>query len=99
MEHRPNRTASVLSLCACAMSVILAIGYTSARAQTTVVLGADGQVAWDVGDGSIAQVADLTIPTVIFDTESGFEVDETNSPGGVIEFNPLGFSIQFFLDP
>jgi len=87
MKHRHDHTATtILSTCVGAICVILTIG-TSTHAQTTLILGADGQTPWDVGDGSVGQVADLTLPSVIFDTERGFEVDQTNTPGGVIEFS------------
>ena len=60
-------------------------------AQSVVVVGADGAVPWDVGSGSISSTAALALPTIIFETAAGFDVDQTNTPGGVIEFAPTDY--------
>lgn len=88
MNHRPNLAIPLPTACLCVIGFLLAgSSMSTVDAQTVVVMGSEGQ-AWNAGDGSVGQVADLTLPTVIFETESGFNADETNSPGGVIEFDP-----------
>lgn len=77
--------------CAIILCALIAIPGAPLVAQTTVVVGEGGQVGWDADSGPIGSTATLTLPTVIFETPTGFGVDQTNAPGGVVEFTPPDF--------